>query len=576
MSPFLIPTQTIDGLTPTVSLVHGYDAGSRMTSSSAAIGSTADYLNSYAYDAQNRLTALTQSGQSGNAVSPKRVDFIYNALGQFSQVDRYASTTTASPVASTEYGYDGANRPTTIEHSGSSFAETHSYEYDAANRVAHYESALGNFSSDYTYDKTGQLTVSDYTGGPDDESYDYDANGNRTDDITNATGTFDYTAGKHNRLTSDGTYTYEYDDEGNIISREGTGSEYGHRFYYTWDNRNRLIHISEFNSDHEVLIVDYVYDAFNQLVGIHTSQPFGEGDSSTALVYDNGQVVLQFDAQFGYSSPVDLEATDLSHRYVWNPQAVDQLLADENIWSLLDTEENETLWALADRQGSVTDMVDDAGRLRIHRQFDSFGNIVDETHYDTDGFAVSGPVAQFGYLDEAFAYTGRFFDKNTGLQNNLNRWYDASIGRWMSEDPTGFDAGDANLYRYVGNSPVNGVDPEGLASPSPGYGSLPNPFWPPTPQPKQKPTPAPSPTPAATQPCPVQPSIYAYPEYGTEPWYRQKAAEAWDRELKRVRWVLGIPEVDKGGWGGVQQKQAVLRCEEAGRLQQVPPPVAGP
>jgi hypothetical protein len=35
----------------------------------------------------------------------------------------------------------------------------------------------------------------------------------------------------------------------------------------------------------------------------------------------------------------------------------------------------------------------------------------------------------------------------------------------MSEDPIGFMAGDANLYRYVGNSPVNGVDPSGLARP---------------------------------------------------------------------------------------------------------------
>jgi RHS repeat-associated protein len=47
-----------------------------------------------------------------------------------------------------------------------------------------------------------------------------------------------------------------------------------------------------------------------------------------------------------------------------------------------------------------------------------------------------------GYLDEAFAYTGRFFDQTTGLQNNLNRWYDASTGRWLSEDPIGLAEND--------------------------------------------------------------------------------------------------------------------------------------
>jgi hypothetical protein len=48
------------------------------------------------------------------------------------------------------------------------------------------------------------------------------------------------------------------------------------------------------------------------------------------------------------------------------------------------------------------------------------------------------------------------------LQNNLNRWYDSSTGRWISQNPIGFAAGDANLYRYVGNGPTNATDPSGL------------------------------------------------------------------------------------------------------------------
>jgi len=40
--------------------------------------------------------------------------------------------------------------------------------------------------------------------------------------------------------------------------------------------------------------------------------------------------------------------------------------------------------------------------------------------------------------------------------------FDPSIGKWISEDPEGFAAGDANLYRYVGNAPTDGVDPSGL------------------------------------------------------------------------------------------------------------------
>jgi len=41
------------------------------------------------------------------------------------------------------------------------------------------------------------------------------------------------------------------------------------------------------------------------------------------------------------------------------------------------------------------------------------------------------------------------------------RWYDPTVGRWLSEDPSGLTV-DADPYRYVGNDPTNGTDPSGL------------------------------------------------------------------------------------------------------------------
>jgi RHS repeat-associated protein len=43
-----------------------------------------------------------------------------------------------------------------------------------------------------------------------------------------------------------------------------------------------------------------------------------------------------------------------------------------------------------------------------------------------------------------------------------NRVYSSSLGRWLSNDPLGFEAGDQNWYRAVGNNPGNGGDPWGL------------------------------------------------------------------------------------------------------------------
>ena len=47
-------------------------------------------------------------------------------------------------------------------------------------------------------------------------------------------------------------------------------------------------------------------------------------------------------------------------------------------------------------------------------------------------------------------------------RTNQSRWYDPSVGRWLSEDPTGLAGGDANLYRYCGNGPTDATDPTGL------------------------------------------------------------------------------------------------------------------
>jgi hypothetical protein len=59
--------------------------------------------------------------------------------------------------------------------------------------------------------------------------------------------------------------------------------------------------------------------------------------------------------------------------------------------------------------------------------------------------------------------------------------YDETVGRWTAEDPIAFEGGDANLYRFVGNSPTNGTDPTGLIDDGQGGhltgSSRPGPIW---------------------------------------------------------------------------------------------------
>ncbi|HUG68651.1 MAG TPA: RHS repeat-associated core domain-containing protein, partial [Pirellulaceae bacterium] len=143
------------------------------------------------------------------------------------------------------------------------------------------------------------------------------------------------------------------------------------------------------------------------------------------------------------------DAGNLSNRYVHGP-AIDQILADEQINPV--TGGSNTIWPLTDNLGTIRDLADfdDVNGLTSvanHIVYDSFGKRVSESN---------------AAIDHLFGYTGREWDEDVDLQYNRARWYDPEQGRFVSNDPIGFNAGDANLYRYVGNQVTTHTDPSGL------------------------------------------------------------------------------------------------------------------
>jgi len=339
--------------------------------------------------------------------------------------------------------------------------------YDQDNRLTGWSSYADAFKTTFAYDTRDQVTGATHTAItgltpprplPATESYAFDGAGNRNlsgGGSSSADGTF-------NRVQNDGTYTYDYDAEGNQIRR--TKISDGKVTEYEWDYRNRLVKVTEKVSlaGAATKIVTFQYDAFDRRTGkLLDSDANGSIDRKTAWVWDGQQVIMQLvDADGAGTAP-----WKLTNRYLYG-EAVDLVLADEQLpnggigLTSVSYTTGNVLWPLFDQLGSVRDVMDSNGVIRQHLVFDSFGNRLSETDYNSSGVVI--PSSDPAAVDELFGYTGREWDKDVGLQYNRARWYDPAQGRWLSQDPIGFSAGDVNWYRYVGNEATRAVDPTGL------------------------------------------------------------------------------------------------------------------
>jgi type VI secretion system secreted protein VgrG len=101
-----------------------------------------------------------------------------------------------------------------------------------------------------------------------------------------------------------------------------------------------------------------------------------------------------------------------------------------------------------DHLGSIREMVDSTGSIRARYSYDVWGNR-------------SGNLITTNSIAADFGFTGHYYHSQSVLWLSPYRAYDPTIGRWLSRDPIAEDGG-LNLYGYVGNNPVNEVDPLGL------------------------------------------------------------------------------------------------------------------
>ena len=252
----------------------------------------------------------------------------------------------------------------------------------------------------------------------------------------------------------------------------------------TWDHRNRLQSATRYGIDGSVLSkVEYAYDGFDRRVRKTVTQASGnpsehelEAVMVEEYVYDGSNIKYVFQDTYLQTPAVPAtvdpetgevvtaeqpaervtEGTPLAEqtapfsRHLFG-QGVDQILAVEQ-----QTPNGPTVfWQLTDHQSSV----------RTVAHYDSESQYLFQESFDYNEFGLLLNIEQSDrnlvHYQHRYAYTGREYDFETGLQYHRARYYDPAARRWISEDPIGFAGGDTNLYRYVGNSPLNYNDPSG-------------------------------------------------------------------------------------------------------------------
>ena len=263
-----------------------------------------------------------------------------------------------------------------------------------------------NVTSNLSYDPLYELTQV-LQGATTTENYSYDAVGNRLTSL----GVSSCGYNTSNQLTSVPGATYTYDNNGNTlttVAAAGTTT-------YNWDFENRLTSVALPGSGGTV---SFKYDPFGRRVQKSSSS------GTTNYLYEGANVLEEVDG-----------SGNVLARYVQAP-GVDQPLAQ--------TRSGATSYNEADGLGSVTSLSNSSGALANTYTYDSFGKL----------------TASSGIVTNPQRYTGRDSDSETGFYYYRARYYDPAIGRFISEDPIGFDSG-VNFYQYVYNNPLRFSDPFG-------------------------------------------------------------------------------------------------------------------
>ena len=378
-------------------------------------------LHKYTYDSSNRLVSMA----IGDSPLIIHASYHYDPAGRL--LSRILSN-----GAATLYNYTTDGFLTSIKQVGADGyqIDLREYQHDAVGNITKLTvngtELNGTEVVNYTYDPAYRLLTANSTTNSHDFSYSYDAVGNRTSKtVSGASQHFIYSNGnrldevRQTSITGPLIYRLSYDDNGSMTGKfNGTGQT--------------------------LLNIDYDQRRLARVMAVDNVP------NSLAFEYDANAYRIQKKNSIG-TKKYYLEAEHLESLYDGNDKlqanylrgaVVDEIISGFERNASTDLMENRTVHH--DQVNSVVALSDHNGQKVQSHSYGPFGEA----------------LASIGISQNTMKYTGREQDAESGLYYYRARYYDPELGRFISEDPIGFDGG-INFYAYVGNNPLIYNDPSG-------------------------------------------------------------------------------------------------------------------
>jgi RHS repeat-associated protein len=407
---------------------YSYDVNGRRTSMTDVHGTS-----SYSYDALGRVTSVTSPGRNVvrygyDAVGHRNsltypngriVTYAYDTAGRMVQITDWLNRKTTYTFdsagnrigmtmgngANSAFTYDNANRLLTIvNRAGTKPVTSFTYSLDPNGNRSQVTDISGGITR-YGYDALNQLTSWTAPSGQ-VTSYGFDAVGNRTS-MNSSSGLTTYAYDADDQMLTAGPSSFTYDGNGNRLTKT-TGSA----------------------------TLSYTFDALNRLASV------SGGGVGALYQYDgDGNRVSQQAGSSTYQYSLDVARR--------NAAVLNETGADGNI----DFQYGRTLLSgssstieqfyQSDGMGSTADVTDATDILKASYTYDPWGKLL-------------SPIDALGTKDK-FKFTGEALDPQTGLYYLRARYYDPSVGRFISRDPRSGLAGlpiTAQRYPYARNNPL--------------------------------------------------------------------------------------------------------------------------